>query len=146
MICPSITEDLNEISKYPFLDRVQEYTYTHWADHTAGSRHLRRVYPLDTMLRESIMDAPEVASPWFMYWNSLATYMELKVKPSITCVSDSWMPRWNDRPSINAHFPYLGAWVSDMHCCHVIYFDARNRLLSDAFSVLSIRGCLGLLI
>lgn len=60
---------------YPFLDPVQEYACGYWADHAAGSRHLRLVHPLSTMLRGFIMDTPEVTSPWFMYWNRLVVYM-----------------------------------------------------------------------
>lgn len=74
--------------KYPFLDRVQEYACAYWAEHTAGSRYLRLVHPLNTMLLTFIMDAPEVVSPWFMYCNSLAIYMRCSLN------RHSCMPGW----------------------------------------------------
>lgn len=76
---------------YPFLDRVQEYACAYWAEHTAGSRYLRLVHPLNTMLPSFIMDAPEVVSPWFMYWNRLAVYMRLNFDRR------SCMPGWDGR-------------------------------------------------
>ena len=58
----------------PFLDQVQEYACLYWVDHTAGSRHFRLAQPLNTMLRDFVMDASQVVSPWFMYWNSLVIH------------------------------------------------------------------------
>lgn len=72
-INPSVIDKKRD--KYPFLDQVQEYACAYWADHTAGSRCLRLVHPLKTMLRSFIMDEDEVVSPWFMYWNRLAIWM-----------------------------------------------------------------------
>lgn len=83
---PPVTERNYE---YPFLDRVQEYACVYWADHTAGSRCLRLVHPLNSMLRTFIMDAPEVVSPWFMYWNTLAMYMLRN------WIEYPHMPRWH---------------------------------------------------
>ena len=77
--------------QYPFLDRVQEYVCAYWANHTAGSRYLRLVHPLNTMLRTFIMDAPGIVSPWFMYWNTLAIYM------SHNSIGYSHMPGWRGR-------------------------------------------------
>ena len=86
-IAPALFENYSEkhpprwMTEYPFLDRVQQYTCTYWADHAAGSRHLRLLHPLNTMLRDFIMDAPEVVSPWFMYWNRLAIQFQVSTRP-----------------------------------------------------------------
>lgn len=80
--------------QYPFLDRVQEYVCAYWANHTAGSRYLRLVHPLNTILRNFIMDAPEVVSPWFMYWNTLAIYMSRNVIGSPNLIGHQ--PGWHE--------------------------------------------------
>ena len=74
-INPSVNDQGDYNHDYPFLDRVQEYACVYWADHTAGSRYLRLLHPLSTMLRGFIMDASQSVSPWFMYWNRLVIHM-----------------------------------------------------------------------
>lgn len=94
---PRVTERGYEYPLYPFLDGVQEYACVCWADHTAGSRYLRLVHPLNTMLRTFIMDTPEEVSPWFIYWNRLAMSM------SLWSTRTSHMPgRRGDRIKVNA--------------------------------------------
>ena len=63
-------------SDYPFLDLVQEYAYAYWTYHLAGSRHLRLLHPLKGMLRDFFVDTSQEVSPWFMYWNRLAIYVQ----------------------------------------------------------------------
>ena len=60
---------------YPFLNRVQEYACAYWANHVAGSRDFRLRHPLSDMLRNFTIDTSQGISPWFMYWNRLATHM-----------------------------------------------------------------------
>ena len=60
---------------YPFLDHVHEYACAYWADHLAGSGHLRFLHPLNDMLRKFAVDTSQEVSPWFMYWNRLAVHM-----------------------------------------------------------------------
>ena len=77
----------------PFLDKVQEYTCRYWANHTAGSRRFRFAQPLNTMLRNFVMDESQLVSPWFMYWNRLAIN-----------VSNQW-PWWPNKFKDMTHVP-----------------------------------------
>ena len=57
-----------------FLGQVQRYACMYWANHTVGSRHFRLARPLNTVLREFVMDASQVVSAWFMYRSRLPIY------------------------------------------------------------------------
>lgn len=117
--------------EYPFLNHVQEYACAYWADHAAGSRHLLLVHPLSTMLREFMMDASQVVSPWFMYWNRLAIHMEY--------FRGSCMPRWSSCQSKVNDMTHVPADYLFTACLWGFYdlLKVRLRLKPDPMLVRS---------
>ena len=127
----SLTKKQPDRKKYPFINHVQEYACAYWADHAAGSRHLRLIHPLSTMLREFIMDASQVVSPWFMYWNRLAMQMYY--------FSGSSMPRWSSYQTKVLDMTHVPADYLFTACLWGFYdlLKVRLRLKPDPMRVKS---------
>lgn len=118
---------------YPFLNRVQEYACAYWANHVAGSRDLRLRHPLSDMLRNFTIDTSQGISPWFMYWNRLATYM-INFDKNYTA-----MPQWSSgksRISEMVHLPADYLFAASIWGFHDL-LEFRLRSKPDPLSVRS---------